>query len=331
MTQHYHLAVSTMLALASFSATLNGQDLRRGLIEADLIAVGRQVHREELTPDLALHRLQIVELLRGGKSDLTSVTVLDWPKLSMHNRPMPRQTRIYCLQDATSAATRAGLPADKGPYFKMVGWAGTNPLVGADLDKDAAVRFARLLAGAEAGLEATGMVDALLDTALTGTPEIRTEAAQFLSERPDLRARINALQWTRVLARVTGEVDDVTYKIALAELCAEQRLPGLPEALVLGVSAVPQANYLRTVGRLLAILQGEQATATLMTQVQIARDPKHREALLLALGATQTQSALDTLLNLRRSLGTDKAVEAALVEHHSRAARDAVLQGKKDK
>ena len=40
MTQHYHLAVSTMLALASFSATLNGQDLRRGLIEADLIAVG---------------------------------------------------------------------------------------------------------------------------------------------------------------------------------------------------------------------------------------------------------------------------------------------------
>lgn len=68
-----------------------------------------------------------------------------------------------------------------------------------------------------------------------------------------------------------------------------------------------------------------------MTQVQIARDPKHREALLLALGATQTQSALDTLLNLRRSLGTDKAVEAALVEHHSRAARDAVLQGKKDK
>jgi hypothetical protein len=319
------------LALLLVHAAVPAQDLHRGLIEADLVAVARQVGKEDASPDLTIHRVQILGAIRGVPAGATAVSVLDWPKLSMHNRPQPRQSRLYCLQDAKTAAERAGLPADKGPYFRMVGWDGTNPLIGPDLDADPIVKFARLLAAADAGSDATATTAALVDTVLNGTPAVRTEAARVLAERPDLRSRIAAVQWSRVLSRVSGEAEDVAYKIALAELCAEQRLPGLAEAMVVGASAVQDIDYLRTTGRLTAILKGEQATPMILEQVQIARDPRHRQALLLVLGATQTQSALDALLDLRKSMGADKAIEAALAEHKSRAAREATMQGKKDK
>ena len=76
------------------------------------------------------------------------------------------------------------------------------------------------------------------------------------------------------------------------------------------------------------MLKGEQVTPMILEQIQIARDPRHRQALLLVLGATQTQSALDALLDLRKSMGADKAVEAALAEHKSRAAREATMPKK---
>ena len=316
------------IAYSLVAATLAAQDLHRGLIEADLVAVGRQVGKEEASPELTVHRVQIVSAIRGVPAGATAVSVLDWPKLSMHNRPQPRQSRLYCLQDAKAAAERAGLPADKGPYFRMVGFDGTHPLIGGDLDADPIVQFARLLAAADTGADATATTAALVDTALNGTPLLRTEAARLLAERPDLRSRIAAVQWSRVLSRVSGEAEDVGYKIALAELCAEQRLPGLAEALVLGASAVQDLDYLRTSGRLTAMLKGEQVTPMILEQIQIARDPRHRQALLLVLGATQTQSALDALLDLRKSMGADKAVEAALAEHKSRAAREATMPKK---
>ena len=304
-------------------AAARAQELRKALLEADLVAVAREVGKDAAGPELALHRLQIVAGVRGVPAGATAVVVLDWPGLALHNRPVPEQQRLYCLQDATAAAKRAGLPDDGGPYFRMSGWAGSNPPIGQGGAADPVLRLARLLAATEQGADPVTTAAGLVELAMQGAPEVRIEATRLLAERPDLRTRIPAMQWSTLLARVSGEVDDVPYKIALAELCAEQGLPGLAEALVVGIGPVRHVDYLRTVGRLLAHLRGESATPMLLERVQMAREPKDRQALLLALGATQTDSALDALLNLR-SAGADPAVDAALGEHKSRRARAAV-------
>jgi len=324
------IAPAAFIALLAVAA-LPAQDLHRALADADLVAVARQIGKQDISADLVVHKVQIVAGVRGVPTGVTVVNVLDWPNLSVHHRPSPRQQRLYCLQDATNAARRAGLPADQGPWYRMVGWADSNPLIAGAIEQDPIVRFARLLASAETGADATATASALADLAAQGAPAVRTEAAKLLAERPDLRTRLSSVHWSRLLSCVTGELEDVPHKIALAELCAEQRLPDLAEALLVGAGSVHHVDYLRAVGRLTANLQGDAATPVLMERLQQARAPEQRKALLLVLGATQTDSALDALLNLRRSLGNkDEALEAALTEHKSRRAREAVLQGKND-
>jgi hypothetical protein len=311
-----------LVPLFGLIASGQAQDLRRGLVDADTVVVARQVGRTQWSEDLLLHRLQVVHDVRGGGGH-AAVTVLDWPKLALHQRPTPRQSRLYCLQDATEQATRLGLPAAEGPFFKMVGWAGSNPLVGSDVEKDPAVRFAALLARSEAGAAPAQTAAELCATALTGAPELRTEAARHLAERPVLRAQLNNVQWSQLLTRAGGEVDDVTHKIALAELCAEQRLDGLLDALVPSLGPVQDPEYARTVGRIAKALHGEAATERFGERLKSARQPEDRAALLLAMGATNTESALAALLQLD-GIGADPAVVAALREHRSPRAKEAV-------
>jgi len=315
---------SIVVCLASATA----QELRRGLVDADLVAVARQVGKTPHGDDVLLHRVQIVHGIRGTGS-ATAVTVLDWPKLGLHERPMPRQSRLYCLQDASAQATRLGLPAADGPYYTMVGWPGSNPLVGADVATDPFVAFAKVLAAAEAGAPPATTAAALCTTALDGSAAVRTEAARFLVERGDLRAHLGDLQWSRLMARACGEADDVPHKIALAELCAEQSLPGLLDALVVALGQVREPEFARTVGRIGAVLHGEQITEKLRARIATAADPADRAALLLAIGASQTTTALDALLQLDGlKEGKDPAVAAALREHRSPRAQEAVARRK---
>jgi hypothetical protein len=269
-----------------------------------------------------LHRLQVLHDLRGA-AGVQTVTVLDWPKLSQHLRPTPRQSRLYCLADASAVAARLGLDAAAGPYYKMLGWPGSNPLVGSDLDNDPHVRFARVLANSEAGTAPTDTAAALFAQALTGDAAIRCEAARFLIERGDLRAKFTAIQWTQILARASGEVDDTDYKIVLAELCAEQRLAGLLDALAVSLGPVADPEYARAVGRIGRALHGEAVTSMLEQRLQRAAQPQDRAALLLAIGASNTASALATLLRMDSK---DAAVEAALREHSSPRAKEAVAR-----
>jgi hypothetical protein len=313
------LCFCSMISLAAVAAA---QDLRRGLVDADAVVVGRQVGREDFDENVTLHRVQVLRNVRGA-GEASTLTVIDWPKLSLHNRPMPRQSRLYCLQSAAEQAGRIGLPADGGPYYKMVGWQGTNPLVGKDLAKDPVVGFAELLARSEAGASPAETAAALCAMAQTGDPSVRTEAARYLAERPLLRAQLSGLQWSQLLVRTGGEMDDIPHKIALAELCAAQRLDGLLDALVVSLGPVQDPEYARTVGRIGVMLHGEQATAKLEARLRTAGQPADRAALLLAIGATNTDSALEALLRID-SLGRDPAVTAALREHHSPRAREAV-------
>jgi hypothetical protein len=303
------------------------QDLRRGLVEADAVLVGRQVGKTPHGEQVVLHRVQILRPIRGvdGKD---AVTVLDWPQLSLHQRPTLRQSRLYCLADASAVAARLALPAEQGPYYKMVAWAGSNPLVGADPAADACVQFAELLARGEAGARGTDTAAELCRLALAGAPVVRTEAARYLIERADLRTHLTPTQWGQVLVRVGGETDDVPHKIALAELCAEQRLDGLLDALVVSLGPVADPEYARTVGRIGSHLHGDAVTATFTRRLQSTNDLAMRRALLLAMGASNTESALATLLSLRQNDLADAAVEAALQEHRSPRAREAVAKKK---
>jgi hypothetical protein len=312
----------SVLPFLCLAAVATAQDLRRGLVEADAVVVARAVMRTERSEDLVLHRLQVLRNVRGA-GEHAAITVLDFPQLALHQRPTPRQSKLYCLQDASEQAARLELPASDGPFYKMVGWAGSNPLIGADIDADATFQFAALLAGGDAGAAPADTAAALCTIALEGAPGLRTEAAQFLTERADLRSKLIGLQWSRLMTRASGEIDDVPHKIALAELCAEQRVDGLLEALAVSLGPVQDAEYARAVGRIGKLLYGEGATERLEQRLRVVAQPRDRAALLLAIGATNTQSALDSLLRMNE-IGKDVAVEAALREHRSPRAREAV-------
>jgi hypothetical protein len=305
------------------------QDLRHGLVDADVVAVARQVGKRAASDDVDLHRLQVIERIRGLDDATTAVTVIDWPRLSLHNRPSPRQSRLYCLHDATREAQRIGLPADQGPYYRMSGRAGSNPLVGAEPAADPQVRFALVLAAADRGVTPAVTAAALVAMALGDDPVARLEATRHLAEQPLLRPHLSAMQWSSVLGRASAESADIDYKIALAELCSEQRLPGIVEALIVGLDTVHDPVYARTVGRLCAFQDGDAAVPPLLQRLRAARDQGDRTALLLAIGATHTGPALEALLQLKRIDSTDAAIDAALREHGSRVARDAALHGGK--
>ncbi|MBL8732818.1 MAG: hypothetical protein JNN13_10655 [Planctomycetes bacterium] len=311
----------TLLGSLSLLPFATGQDLGRGLVDADVVVVARQVGKKPFGDDLVLHRVQVLHDVRGAGAD-TAVTVLDWPKLGLHLRPSPRQSRLYCLQDASVTAAKLGLPANDGPYYRMVGWPGSNPLIGSDLDRDANLAFARVLAASEAGAPPATTAAALCTMALDGEPGIRQEAVRFLLGREDLRAQLGPVSWSRLMTRACGEVDDVPYKIALAELCAEQRLDGLLDALAVSLGPVQDPEFARAVGRIGRLLHGEQATNRLEARLQNLGDAHDRAATLLAIGATNTKAALAALQRMDQG---DKAVEAALREHRAwRAAQDAV-------
>jgi hypothetical protein len=203
----------------------------------------------------------------------------------------------------------------------LVGWGGSHPLVGADHDADPTLRFARLLAASEAGAPPTDTATGLVGMALGADPAIRLEATRLLTERGDLRSKLGEPTWNQLLARATGEIEDVPYKIALAELCAEQRLDGVFDTLLVSLGQVTDADYARTVGRIGRVLHGEEVTVRIDARLRQAGQAADRQTLLLALGASNTQSALDALLRLDAK---DAAVEAALREHRSPRARDAV-------
>jgi hypothetical protein len=146
--------------------------------------------------------------------------------------------------------------------------------------------------------------------------------AYLLTERPDLRSKLIPLQWSQLLAR-SGEIEDVPYKIALAELCAEQRLEGVSRRARSSRSARSPIPTTR------APSAGSANCCTARTHDQpdqraaAHRRPAGRTArvVLLAIGATNTDSALDALLRMDMA-GKNTAVEAALKEHRSPKAQE---------
>ena len=57
-------------------ALATGQNLRKGLVDADCVIVGRQVGKKPHGDSLSLHRVQVLENLRGADG-YRAVTVID--------------------------------------------------------------------------------------------------------------------------------------------------------------------------------------------------------------------------------------------------------------
>lgn len=307
------------------TTTARAQELRFAALDADFVAVARQIGAREEGEHLEVHTLQIVRAVRGGPATApTTVTVIDYTDVRLHFRPTPRQSRLYCLHDATKAAVSLHkLDAAKGPYFTMSQRAGSNPLVGADLDADPTLRFCKLLLQAEGGEHASEVAQSLVDTAMSTHAETRIEAARLLAERPLTAARVAELQWGEMLARTTAETEDVDYKLALFELCATRRMPGLVEAMLVSLDKTRTPQFARAVGRLCVALRGEEAAQPILERLSGNAEPELRATLLLALGATRTEKARDALIRFKQADASDPSIDAALREHSGKSADEA--------
>lgn len=301
------------------------QKLRHGVAAADRVVIGRQVSAKAWGEHFVLHRIEVAETLKGEAA--ASLVVVDIPAVSFHSRPSAGETRLYCLQDYSQKANKAGLPESEGPFYRLIGYPGSNPAVGDDPDKDPYVRFARVVVDWVTGVSTQQTAFALVDLALLETSQVRVDAVRMLAERDTLRARLTPVHWGELISKTAGETDDIAFKISLAELCAEQRLDGLVDALCISMREVQEPAYARVVGRIARSLHGEGSLEVLRPHLLQSTD-EHRDRLLLALGATSTESALNALLRMR-SLGSDPSVDAALAEHASPRAT-AALKNKKN-
>lgn len=298
------------LALLAIATPGFAQNLRRAVTAADVVVVAENVGVRPLRKNLVLHTLRVVETLHGTAPG--SLTVVEVTGVSTHQRPQPAERRLYCLH--AFDATKVDLPPSGAPYYKMNGAAGSNPVI---TDDSSELTFARTVLAAESGTALRQTASDLINLALRGSVAVRTEALQLLAERKMLQEALSAPQISDLTSRAIGETTDVPFKIALADLCAELRVPGLVDSLCMSVNAVDDEAFARALGRIARFLHGEQANDMLWPHLTKARNAKRRGHLLLAIGATSTEAALAALLQLRQSKGADAQIDAALRLHGS--------------
>ncbi|MCA8943239.1 MAG: hypothetical protein KDB80_11820, partial [Planctomycetes bacterium] len=246
-------------------------------------------------------------------------------RVSDRPKPVVGKPRIYCL----SVDDQTELPSRFGPYYRMTGFQGDHPLVSEDESKPNSVtQLAECLVASRNGQSPETTCRTLVTLALRGDGAASTEAVQVLREREAISDRLDALQRSDLLARAVGETEDIDLKIALATLCAEQKMRGIIDAFCLSIEESPNQRFAKTVGRLARYVHGEDAIDVLRPHIARARTPAVKDQLLYALGATRTEKALDALLRYRAIHGESKAIDAALEAHGSKRAVEAIGEKK---
>ena len=323
------LAFTLCLAATGTAMWLPAQQLRRGIESADVLVAATCVGVQP-TKNLVLHRLKVLEVLRGeeflklGDGRLaTHVTVIEIKRVSQHNKPVPAKLRLYCLHDQSKQAAKAALPPNVGPCFRMSGFSGTNPDLETPLAKDPVLGLARILVAAEKGVAPRKISDQIFNIALRGDARVRTQALKILAEREVLLGYINQIQMSNILARAIGETDDIPYKIGLCDLCAMKGVNNLVDRLCVSTQQTGDNRFLRALGRIAKYLHKEEAAKVLMAHIMRAQG-KNRSRLIYALGATSTEAALKALLRMQTSQKDRKAVEAALLAHGTPRALKAI-------
>jgi hypothetical protein len=318
--------LSILVVTWATSPAATAQKLRRAVDAADLVLVGRTV-RVIPTKTHVIHRVEIQETLRGPEGLIATrqIAVVETRRLAQHNKPLPARPMLMCLHDIAAQVDRMGLPANFGPYFKMSGHPGSAVVLDAKLDQDPRLEFARVLVASHKGTAPRTVAERLFTIALHGDARIRIEAAQTLAEREVLGGYLTQMHLSKILAKATGELDDMPYKIAMATICAEHKVPALIHSLCVSVEHVGDASFLQALGRFARYIHQDDAADALLPQLQRATG-KTRDRLIYALGATSTEKALETLLEFRRGGENKTAVDAALRIHGSPRARAAVAK-----
>lgn len=305
------------------AASAPAQELRRGVMAADAVVVGQETDRTPAA-DLVVHHLAVLRALHGTTAE--TVAVLDDPRVSLHERPTPGDVRLYCLRDASDTADRLGLPLNGGPYYRLVGAPGSDPIV-KDPTDDPMIELTQALLQARASAPARTVIDSLLRL-IEGPPSpARIEAVQTLTEWARLGDALDPLEISRLVTLAVAETDDVPFKIALCEFAAERRVDGLVDALCPSLADVADPRFAEALGRIARLLHESDAARVLRAHLLRARSDEVKGRLLLALGATSTKEALDILLDWRREHGPGKWIDAALRAHGAKQAIEAV--GKK--
>lgn len=318
--------IGLFLALAAVSTPLTAQKLRRAVAGADLIAVATTV-RVIPTKHHVLHRLRIEEVLRGPKklAGTVDITVVVTKRVSAHNRPIAAKKMLVCLHHFDRGAKQVGLPKNFAPYFKMSGHPGSAVVLDKNSKLDPRLEFARVLVASQKGIAPRQVAERLFTIAIHGDARIRIEAAKTLTERTVLAGYLTKMHISKLLVRATGELTDVAYKIALATIAVERREPAVIPTLCVSVEHLGDKAFLQALGRFAKFLHKDKAADALMPHLLRAKG-KIRERMIYALGATSTEGALKTLLNMHKRGENKAAVEAALRIHGSPRATEAIAK-----
>lgn len=320
--------VAINVASTTFCGSLPGQKLRRAVAAADLVIVAKSV-RVIPAKNHVIHRVAIEEVLRGpvNFSRGQKIAVVVTKMVSQHNKPVAAKSMLMCLHDIDRSARKAGLPENFGPYFKMSGHPGSAVVLEEKPANDHRLGFARVLIASQKGQSSRKTSEALFAIAMRGDKRVRIEAAHSVTERPVLLGYLTQLHLSNILARAVGESEDIPYKIVLASICAERKVPDLIPSLCLSVEHVGDESFLRALGRFAAYIHKEDAVKVVMPHVQRARGVT-KNRMIFALGATSTEAALEALLKMHRRGANKTAVEAALRVHGSPRAAAAIAREK---
>jgi hypothetical protein len=326
------LAALFALGLGLCAEPLAAQHLRTGAMRSDAIVVGRTVGVRPLGSEFFVHTVEVIDVLRGELRAGDSFGIAVVRRAS--DQPTPAKdtaVRIFCLQHDPRGSS---LPQNLGPWYRPSGYPGSHPALVADpnvegsWNDDPSVRFVRLLLECEQGLAPTESASRVMEFAFSAHATTRLEAVRLLQERDVVRDALNDVQRTRIATRAVGETEDVEYKTALAMVAADFGIPNLVEDLCLGLDQVDDLEFARALGRIANQIHGEAATQRLITQRQSVRSEAVKQRLLVAIGATATKQALDTLLQMQQQQ-PGPFVEAALEAHGAPAAKEAVARAKK--
>ena len=317
--------MKALIVIAALALAVPGraQKLRHGVMDAAAVVVVEPLEVAELDEHRAIHRFRIVETMKGEVGE--TVAVIEHAHVADAPSPRGEGRRLLCLVPDR----RNDTPKDGGPFWRATGYAGDAPQLDASAASVELLTLVRALVASERGVDPARTTDALIRLVLSGHGVAQREAAETLRERDALRTRIPRIELDAMLARAVAETTDVDLKITLASLCAEAGIRNAVEALC---SALPQCQderFATALGRIAAHVHGERATAVLLPFLQQARGTT-RDALLLALGATRTESALAQLLEMRARTGPSPALDAALRSHGSARALEIVEPKRKD-
>lgn len=297
-------------------APLSAQQLRHGIADAAIVVIAEPLGSSAAGEHLVAHRFRVIEAIKGEATG--EIVVLEATDVA--DAPAPRGTgrRLLCL-----VADHRRDPPEGGPFLRATGYPGEDPTLGANIASAHILELARTLVASELGAEPARIADVFVRLTLEGRGIAQREAAEVLRERDVLRSHVSQVDIDQMLSRAVAETNDVELKIALASLCAEARPSGVVEALCGALMQCRDERFALAIGRIARHVHGEDANAVLQRFLRQARGPLH-DSLLLALGATKTESALTYLLEIRRQRGAGQAVDAALRAHGAVRAIDAI-------